>query len=318
MGGISPHDTRSVPGLTGGRRISPTGERRAGIGDSPAPSGERRPSPYRIGIYFGYVVQELKTAMKTLTSSSIVTLALAALAPFTAAAQEAALPSVDQVLDKYIAATGGKDAIQKVTSRVAKGTMDIVTFGASGSLEQYTKAPNQSVTIIEVAGYGTVIQCYDGKTGWASDPQQGFRELSGAELDVFKRSADLQAALHTKNHYKTLTVTGKGKVGDKDVYVLEGQRDQGGAEKLYFDAQTGLLTKLEMPSPQGSGTISMLFEDFKDVDGVKIPATIRQETPEISLVIKMEDIKQNVPIDASKFAKPAEPTPTPTPAPAMR
>jgi hypothetical protein len=74
-----------------------------------------------------------------------------------------------------------------------------------------------------------------------------------------------------------------------------------------------------MPSPQGSGTISMAFEDFKEVDGVKIASTIHQDTPEMSLLIKMEDIKQNVPVDDSKFAKPAaEPTPTPTPAPAMK
>jgi len=252
--------------------------------------------------------------MKTLFSGSIAMLALAAVAPFTAAAQDAALPSADQVLDKYVAAIGGKDAIQKVTSRVAKGTLDVVTFGASGTFETFTKAPNKTVMIAEFAGYGTVIQCYDGKTGWASDPQQGFREMAGPELAAFKRSADLQAALHTKEHYKTLTVTGKGKVGDHDAYIVEGQPAEGGPEKLYFDTQTGLLTKLEMPSPQGSGTVSMVFDDFKDVDGVKVPSTIHQETPEISIVIKTEDIKQNVPVDDAKFNKPAEATPTPAPA----
>jgi hypothetical protein len=52
---------------------------------------------------------------------------------------------------------------------------------------------------------------------------------------------------------------------------------------------------------------------------VKIPSTVHQDTPEMSLLIKMEDVKQNVPIDDSKFAKPAaEATPTPTPAPAMK
>jgi hypothetical protein len=66
-----------------------------------------------------------------------------------------------------------------------------------------------------------------------------------------------------------------------------------------------------MPSPQGSGTVSMVFEDFKEVDGVKIASTVHQDTPEISIVIKMEDIKQNVPVDDSKFNKPAEATPTP-------
>ena len=254
--------------------------------------------------------------MKTLFSGSIAMLALAAVAPFTAAAQDAALPSADQLLDKYVAAVGGKDAIQKINSRVVKGTLDVVTFGASGTFETDTKAPNKTVMTAEFAGYGTVIQCYDGKTGWASDPQAGFHEMTGAELATFKRSADLQAVLHTKDHYKKLTVTGKGKVGDHDAYIVEGQPAEGGPEKMYFDTQTGLLTKLEMPSPQGSGTVSMVFEDFKEVDGVKIASTVHQETPEISILIKMEDIKQNVPVDDAKFNKPAEATPAPAPAPA--
>jgi hypothetical protein len=253
--------------------------------------------------------------MKTLMPGSFAMFALAAALPFAAAAQDAALPSTDQVLDKYVAAVGGKDAIQKVTSRVAKGTIDVVTFGASGTFEQYTKsAPNRTVTTSEFAGYGTVIQCFDGKTGWMSDPQQGFRELQGAELDAFKRSADLQSVLHTKDHYKKLTVTGKAKVGDHDVYVLDGQPSEGGPEKLYFDTQTGLLAKLEMPSPQGSGTVTVVFEDYKAVDGVKIPVTVHQDMPEISLLIKMEDVKQNVPVDDAKFNKPADSTPTPAPA----
>jgi outer membrane lipoprotein-sorting protein len=253
--------------------------------------------------------------MRTLTLGLTVMLALAVVVP--AVAQETALPSADQVLDKYVAATGGKEAIEKVTSRVSKGTMDVVTFGASGTFEQYAKEPGKVVTISDFPGFGTVIQCYDGKAAWMSDPQQGFRELSGPETAVYKRSADLQAALHMKDQYKKLTVTGKAKVGEREAYVMEAQPAEGDAEKYYFDTESGLLTRMDMPSPQGSGTVTLQFEDFKDVDGVKIPCTIHQDTPEISLLIKIEDVKQNVPIDDAKFSKPApEPEAAPAPAPA--
>jgi outer membrane lipoprotein-sorting protein len=255
--------------------------------------------------------------MWTIHSGSFVALTLAALAPVAASAQDAALPTVDQVLSKYVAAVGGKEAIAKVNTRVAKGTIEIVTFGASGTFEQYTKSsPNRTVTRSTFEGFGAVIQCYDGKTGWMSDPQQGFRELAGQELASFKRSADLQSILHSKEYYKTLTLTGKGRVGDHDAYVVEGQPPEGAPEKLYFDAQTGLLARFEMPSPQGTGTVTIGFEDYQAFDGVQIATTIRQETPEISLVIKMKEIHQNVPVDDAKFAKPAPQT-APTPAPAI-
>lgn len=41
----------------------------------------------------------------------------------------AKLPTVDQVLDKYVQAIGGKAAIEKQTSRVAKGTFELPAFG---------------------------------------------------------------------------------------------------------------------------------------------------------------------------------------------
>lgn len=58
------------------------------------------------------------------------------------------------------------------------------------------------------------------------------------------------------------------------------------------------------------GTATMTLEDYKDVDGLKLPFAIHQDLPEISLLIKYQDVKQNVPVDDAKFAKPA-PQPAP-------
>jgi hypothetical protein len=49
------------------------------------------------------------------------------------------------------------------------------------------------------------------------------------------------------------------------------------------------------------------FEDFKEVDGVKLPFSVRQTTPDFDYVIRYSDIKYNVPIDDSKFEKPGRP-----------
>ncbi|HEY1203213.1 MAG: hypothetical protein ABSH46_16160 [Bryobacteraceae bacterium] len=232
----------------------------------------------------------------------LIMLAFAVAAPFQAAAQEAALPSVDKVLEKYAAAAGGA-AVQKVTSRVMTGSIDVLTFGLSGTFEQYTKTPNRQVNISDLSGFGKVIQSSDGKTGWATDPQQGLREMDAAELALFQRGADLQGPLHVRNSYRKMAVTGKGKVGERDAYVVEAQPSEGGPEKLHFDTQTGLLIRLERPNSTG-GSIST-FDDFKEVDGVKIPLTIHLDTGQAEVLIKIHEVKQNVAIDDAKFAKPA-------------
>ena len=58
----------------------------------------------------------------------------------------ATAPTTDQILDKYIAAVGGADAIRKVTSRSAKGV--IIANGKETPIELYTKAARTCVLSI--------------------------------------------------------------------------------------------------------------------------------------------------------------------------
>jgi outer membrane lipoprotein-sorting protein len=232
----------------------------------------------------------------------LILLACAVAAPFQAAAQDTTLPSVDRLLEKYVAASGGA-AVQKITSRITTGSIEVLTYGLTGTFEQYTKAPGRQVNISDLSGFGKVIHCSDGKNGWASDPQQGLRPMSAAELAVLQRGADLQSPLHVANHYKKMAVTGKGKVGDRDAYVVEAQPPVGGPEKLYFDIRTGLLIRVERPDQTGGSVIT--FDDFKEVDGVKIPLTIHQDGGQADVLIKIRDVRHNVPIDDARFAKPA-------------
>ena len=79
-------------------------------------------------------------------------------------------------------------------------------------------------------------------------------------------------------------------------------------EKLYFDTQTGLLLRilsitqtLLAPIPE-----QMDFEDYRDVDGIKLPFTIRQSfvDPWVGWTRKYTEIKHNVPVDDAKFNPP--------------
>ncbi len=228
-----------------------------------------------------------------------VVLALAGIAT----AQEK-LPTADELFQKYVTASGGKAAIEKTTSRQIKGTIDVITFGSSGTFEQYAKAPNKMVNVSTFDGYGQVIQAYDGKNGWASMPDTGLRDMAAGELAMYSRVADFYRELHLGQAFQKAVVTGKSKVGDVEAYVVEGTGD-GYQEKLYFATQTGLLVRSEIKFGAGPSMTSD-FQDYKEVNGMQLPHTMKQDSPEISLVLKFTDIKLNVDIDDAKFAKPAK------------
>jgi hypothetical protein len=217
-----------------------------------------------------------------------------------------ALPSLDEILDKNIKALGGKEAIEKLSSRSAKGTFDIEAMGMSGNFESIAKAPNKNAMSINIPGFGVVNNVFDGEKGWAADPMSGVRELAGAELDAAKRDGDFHSELNFKKNFPKAVVKSREKVGSAEAYLVEATPASGGPEKFYFDVQTGLLIRrdAERDSPQGKMEIEIYFDDYKAVDGVKIPHTLKQVTPAFSLSMKFSEIKHNVEIDEKKFAKP--------------
>ncbi len=223
------------------------------------------------------------------------------------AAASESLPSIDQILDKQIESMGGKAALEKITSRTMAATFDIPAFNVTGTMKAYAKAPNKNAAFIDVPGFGLISRGYDGNVAWESDPMAGLRDITGAELAARKRDSDLHGELHVKELFAKLTVKGKEKVGDQEVYVVEATPAEGKPEKMYFDAKSGLMVKhdAERESAQGAAMIETFLSDYKEVDGVKIPFTIRQTTPAFEMTLKITEIKHNEDIEDAKFVKPA-------------
>jgi hypothetical protein len=217
------------------------------------------------------------------------------------------LLTVDQILDKYVQAIGGKVAILKFNSTVSKGTCETPATGASGPIEIYAKAPNKWVFIITIPGIGAIMEGYDGATGWSQDPTTGLREKSGVELAGIKRDLDYYREIKLKDLYTKMEVRGKEKVGDREAYVVLATPAEGAPYTYYFDAQTGLKVRLDELAETGLGQIPLVsyFEDYRDVDGVKVPFLVRRHSSVLAYTFKLDEVKHNVPIEDAKFAKPA-------------
>ncbi len=241
-----------------------------------------------------------------------------------AAAQEAKpaedLPSVDAILEKLIEASGGRTALEEITSRTYKGTFEMPSMGSSGTWERFEKPPNKSLNVVQVEGFGTVMQGCDGTTAWDDNPMVGLVERSGTALEDAKRDSEFNRELRMKEIYKDLVVVRREAVGPRTAFVVEATPPQGAVEKLYFDTETGLLlrTDAEREGPQGPVNATMYLEDYRDVDGLKFPHTLRQEMGEFAFVLKITEIKLNAEIDDAKFKKPAAPEPPATEPPAPK
>ena len=211
-----------------------------------------------------------------------------------AAGAGAELPSADEVVERYAKAVGGREAYEKLSSRISKGTFELPAMGATGSIEIHAKTPNKTISIIDIPGFGTIARSYDGTTAWSQDPQTGIRELTGQELAIQKRGADFFQAVKLKELYPKRELKGKEKVGEREAYLVEALPSEGGPVKMYFDTESGLLTKvqLEVESPQGRLDVQTTLGDYTEVDGIKLPFTMRQAAGALEFVIKLQEVKQ--------------------------
>jgi photosynthetic reaction center cytochrome c subunit len=215
-------------------------------------------------------------------------------------------PSADQLLDKYVQACGGAAAIDKVSSRVMKGTIE---FGShSLPIDIYAKEPDMRISFTHMPE-GDNVTAFNGHEGWLAAPKRPAREMHGSDIDGASIDADLHLATHLKQMFNEMKAQGPEKIGDHEAYEVVGQRAGRPPIELYFDEQSGLLVRMVRFGETALGRLptQIDYADYKDLDGVKIPYQWTLARPAGRFTITLSEAKQNVPVDDAKFTKPAAP-----------
>ncbi len=210
-------------------------------------------------------------------------------------------PSIDQILGRYVEALGGKAVLERQTRRVIRGTFTSADVPADGTFEIDAKVPNKQLVILQAPGFGTLRQGFNGTVAWEQQP--GDDEIED-QPGFQKREADFYLPIKFHELFPKLTLVGKEKVGARQSYVIEAPR-AGNPKRWYFDTESGLLIRSESRSAGGEITESEDFDDYRAVDGVKLPFHIRHVREEITLQFKVTEVKHNVEIDDARFEKPA-------------
>jgi len=122
-------------------------------------------------------------------------------------------------------------AIDKVSSRVMKGTID---FGRKSlPIDIYSKDPEKRISFTHMPE-GDSVTAFNGHEGWLGTPGRPLREMHGSDLDGASIDADLHLAMHLKTMFSELRVRGTEQVGEHEAYIVVGQREGKPPIRLYF------------------------------------------------------------------------------------
>lgn len=240
--------------------------------------------------------------MKKLLSLTLAAAYLAGLSHVSAA------PSADDLIKDHIKAAGGVDAHKKLKSRQMKAVIEIPMMGVSADMTISSKAPNKQRTEIDIPGMGKIIEGYDGKIAWSQNPWTGLIEKSGGQLDQARQQADFYSDIELATRFASWTLKGKETVNGKVTDVLEGKAKDGKVETLYLDEKTHLMLqrKADAETPEGKVSVTTKLDDYRDVDGIKVPYSISTEAGPGGFNMKVKEVKHGMELDDKLFVKPAE------------
>jgi outer membrane lipoprotein-sorting protein len=220
-------------------------------------------------------------------------------------------PPASQILDKYLQAVGSARAAS-LTSLVARGTYS--GYGPEGfprSVEIYAKAPNQKAIVIRDRDSGDNTTVFDGRTAWISAPFRPIPvlELHGAEFDSALAETELTFPANVKQALTSVR-SSMDFINDRSVLAVQGSRGAA-LVTMYFDEETGLLTRLVRSTPSVVGRLPVQtdFSDYRDVNGVKLPFKWTTSWLDGRSNFELTEVQVNVSVDAARFAKPAPPAP---------
>jgi photosynthetic reaction center cytochrome c subunit len=221
----------------------------------------------------------------------------------------AGTPTVDQILEKYIQALGGADALSKITTITKKGNSHLFGEVEEFKAEIYAKAPNLLDTVVHELE-GDLARTYDGREAWAMLPLTvvGQYPLNASMLDGARLDAQMEFPAGLKQFFPNWRVTFPSVVGGKPVYVIQGSIPNGLLATFYFDKQTGLLTRMVRYTNTASGRVptQIDYSDYRAVNGVMMAYKFNYGWISGQEIYSLSSIQANAPIDNAKFGKPVQ------------
>jgi len=221
------------------------------------------------------------------------------------AAEEQA--TIDQILQRYEQALGGRDAIDSIKSYKMEGSFKIQ--GISGKFGGWRKEPNKTLTVLEMPRFGTLKKGFDGQTRWVQTPAGTFSDADAEEeIAQMERDAEVFSAGKIRSLFESMKLEQyNARLSGREVRVIEGKPAKGPAEKLFFDVENGLLLRWDMARKPKNGArvfVKVHLDDYKDVNGLKVPHKVRFAFESFNFTVDVEKLEPNIAIDDAIFRKP--------------
>ena len=210
--------------------------------------------------------------------------------------------NAEKVIEKYLAAIGGKDKVSMVKDLTIKMTSTVQGMTLESNLQQ--KAPNKMIMSISMGGMVMQQQKFDGTKGVSLAMGQK-QNLEGKDLEDIKIQAiPFAEAQYSAMGFK-LMLKGIEQIEGKNAYQIDVESATGSKFTEFYDTATGFKVRtVSVQGPEGNSvTVITDYSDYKEINGVKMPYKVAiSGTAPFPIVFEVTSIEVNKGIEDSVFA----------------
>ena len=181
------------------------------------------------------------------------------------------LPTVEWVLERYVTAAGGREALVRHKSMTVHGRNYEPATKREVSGLFYTK-DGKFLQVVTLPA-GKSLSGYDGHTAWDLDSHGKVTIQQGDVVKSIARDADMYYHLHVMQYFRSMEVIDVQTFNGRPCYHLKGVNNWGKPNEQFYDKETGLLVGYAFNTAWrgGNGVATQVFEDYRDFGGVRMP-----------------------------------------------
>jgi hypothetical protein len=209
------------------------------------------------------------------------------------------LPSVEEVMNRYVHAIGGFEAIFRHKSMTLRGKFILSTLGPA--LERTVYYKDGKILYVIKLPNGQYKEGYDGTVAWKLHPKTGAALVQGDEVKSKQRDADMYYPARILDYFASMEVVDVAQFEGHTCYHLRGTNKWKQINEHFYDTTNGLLIGYRFDSAWrgGPGQESEVFSDYKDVGGWLIPtrATHKStdgEQVEVTTTVSFDDVADSI------------------------
>jgi len=216
------------------------------------------------------------------------------------------LPAAKELVARYVAAIGGRDAVLKHTHLRQVGAFEMPAQGLRGDLRVVQSKDGRTRMTIAVPGMGELAGGYDGTIGWSMNPMQGARVLEGKELAQMQEDAGFLPLLRESPGITAMETVEKSEVGGEACYKVKISYKSGRTAFDCYSIATGLLAGNVAVQETNLGTMQLVtvMSDWKEFGGVRFATRMTLESMGQQQVLSISEIVFDDAADADAFALP--------------